>query len=166
MSNRVEELESKVAELQAAVNGLTEELVETKERVRLLEDQVEVDLTAGTRPVGHAPSQPDADAEPQRTEQTERAGTDENRGAEEADEESDPHLRESPAQAQSRAATSQQPSDDASFIDADADADATEPPVETTEEPDEPADDEVKSDEADGEDEAESAEDDSDIIVA
>ncbi|MUV57999.1 hypothetical protein GJ632_12995 [Halogeometricum sp. CBA1124] len=158
----MEELESKVAELQAAVNGLTEELVETKERVRLLEDQVEVDLTAGTRPVGHAPSQPDADAEPQRTEQTERTGTDENRGAEEADEERDPHLRESPAQAQSRAATSQQPSDDASFIDADA----TEPPVETTEEPDEPADDEVKSDEADGEDEAESAEDDSDIIVA
>ena len=42
MSNRVEELESKVAELQAAVNGLTEELVETKERVRLLEEAVEV----------------------------------------------------------------------------------------------------------------------------
>jgi flagellar capping protein FliD len=39
MSNRVEELESKVSELQAAVNGLTEELVETKERVRELEEQ-------------------------------------------------------------------------------------------------------------------------------
>jgi hypothetical protein len=38
MSNRVEELERQVAQLQAAVNGLTEELVETKERVRQLED--------------------------------------------------------------------------------------------------------------------------------
>jgi predicted transcriptional regulator len=47
MSNRVEELESKVKELQAAVNGLTEELVEAKERVRQLEDEVEVDVAAG-----------------------------------------------------------------------------------------------------------------------
>ncbi len=38
MSNGVEDLERQVAELQAAVNGLTEELVETKERVRQLED--------------------------------------------------------------------------------------------------------------------------------
>lgn len=47
MSNRVEELESTVSELQAAVNGLTEELVETKERLRELEEQrgVEVDAT-------------------------------------------------------------------------------------------------------------------------
>ena len=37
MSNRVEDLERQVTELQAAVNGLTEELVETKERVRQLE---------------------------------------------------------------------------------------------------------------------------------
>ncbi|MFC5365708.1 DUF7518 family protein [Salinirubrum litoreum] len=35
--NRVEELESRVAELQATVDGLTEELVETKERLRQLE---------------------------------------------------------------------------------------------------------------------------------
>jgi len=39
MSNRVEDLERQVAELQAAVNGLTEELVEMKERVRQLEDE-------------------------------------------------------------------------------------------------------------------------------
>jgi TolA-binding protein len=38
MSNRVEELERQVGELQAAVNGLTEELVEMKERVRELEE--------------------------------------------------------------------------------------------------------------------------------
>ncbi|WP_224332583.1 DUF7518 family protein [Haloprofundus halobius] len=37
MSNRVEELESQVSELRAAVDGLTEELVETKERLRQLE---------------------------------------------------------------------------------------------------------------------------------
>jgi chromosome segregation ATPase len=37
MSNRVDELEGQLAELRAAVNGLTEELVETKDRVRELE---------------------------------------------------------------------------------------------------------------------------------
>jgi|AntRauMinimDraft_4_1070384.scaffolds.fasta_scaffold00056_56 hypothetical protein len=42
MSNRVEDLERQVAELQAAVNGLTEELVEMKERVRQVEDAQEV----------------------------------------------------------------------------------------------------------------------------
>ncbi|ESS07642.1 MAG: hypothetical protein A07HB70_00183 [uncultured archaeon A07HB70] len=39
MSNRVEELESTVRELRAAVDGLTEELVETRERLRQLEEQ-------------------------------------------------------------------------------------------------------------------------------
>jgi len=43
MSNRVEELESQVAELQAAVDGLTEELVETRERLRQLEANEGVD---------------------------------------------------------------------------------------------------------------------------
>lgn len=47
MSNRVEELESKVSELQAAVNGLTEELVEMKERVRELEDDRDVAVAGG-----------------------------------------------------------------------------------------------------------------------
>ena len=41
MSNRVDELEQQVAELRAAVNGLTEELVETKDRVRKLEAAAE-----------------------------------------------------------------------------------------------------------------------------
>ncbi|SFR37187.1 DUF7518 family protein [Halogeometricum limi] len=157
MSNRVEELESKVAELQAAVNGLTEELVETKERVRLLEDQVEVDLAAGSRPVGHASPDPDPepDAQPDTTADTDA-------DADEADEPENPALRESPAQAQSRGATSEQPSDDASFIDADsAEAPAAEP-----EPSEESTDDAVKSDESQEEDETESAEDDSDIIVA
>ena len=49
MSNRVEDLERQVAELQAAVNGLTEELVETKERVRQLEADRETQAVAGER---------------------------------------------------------------------------------------------------------------------
>jgi hypothetical protein len=59
MSNRVEELERKASELQAAVNGLTEELVETKERVRQLEDAVEVD-----DPAVRAKSRSEADPDP------------------------------------------------------------------------------------------------------
>lgn len=39
--NRVDELESTVKELQATVNGLTDELVEAKVRIRELEDIVE-----------------------------------------------------------------------------------------------------------------------------
>ncbi|ADE02698.1 DUF7518 family protein [Haloferax volcanii] len=64
MSNRVEELESKVAELQAAVNGLTEELVETKERLRQLEDanDVQVPSRAATRR-GDWETEDQADAE-------------------------------------------------------------------------------------------------------
>jgi len=46
MTNRVEDLESEIAELRAAVNGLTEELVETKARVRELENAAEADRTA------------------------------------------------------------------------------------------------------------------------
>jgi TolA-binding protein len=45
MSNRVEELESQVAKLQAAVDGLTEELVETRERLRQLEADEGVEHT-------------------------------------------------------------------------------------------------------------------------
>lgn len=42
--NRVEELESKVSELEATVRGLTEELVEANERLRQLEAAVDVDV--------------------------------------------------------------------------------------------------------------------------
>ncbi|ELY26447.1 hypothetical protein C498_15283 [Haloferax volcanii DS2] len=60
----MEELESKVAELQAAVNGLTEELVETKERLRQLEDanDVQVPSRAATRR-GDWETEDQADAE-------------------------------------------------------------------------------------------------------
>ncbi|SFF90905.1 hypothetical protein SAMN04488063_0751 [Halopelagius inordinatus] len=150
MSNRVEELESKVAELQAAVNGLTEELVETKERVRLLEDQVEVDLSTGTRPVGHeSPSEETADPEPTAA----------------SDSQSEPQTErkvkpgESPAQTESRSETSDNPGTDADLIDADAEAFGTDDTADTA------ADDGDKSEEGESEDEADTT-DDSDIIVA
>ncbi|WP_311171206.1 DUF7518 family protein [Halobellus ordinarius] len=150
MSNRVEELESKVAELQAAVNGLTEELVETKERVRLLEEEVEVDLTAGSRPVGYGTDRSeDATADDATADE---AATDADPEAETVVD--DPH-RESAAQAESRREASAQHADDADFIDADAEDHV----------PSEASDaDGDKGDEADGDDEA--ATEDDDIIVA
>ncbi|MEZ3163780.1 bZIP transcription factor [Halorubrum sp. RMP-47] len=62
MSNRVEDLERQVAELQAAVNGLTEELVEMKERVRQLEDErsVAVEADAAGATAGSEPNAADA----------------------------------------------------------------------------------------------------------
>ena len=43
MSNRVEELEATVSALESTIEGLTEELVETKERLRVIESQLDVD---------------------------------------------------------------------------------------------------------------------------
>ena len=67
MSNRVEDLEHQVAELQAAVNGLTEELVEMKERVRQLEDERAVPVESDAPPtpgagVTQGPTNESADA--------------------------------------------------------------------------------------------------------
>ena len=58
MSNRVEDLERQVAELQAAVNGLTEELVEMKERVRQVEDAQEVSVEGATAGAAGASTEP------------------------------------------------------------------------------------------------------------
>ncbi|WP_049984218.1 hypothetical protein [Halorubrum sp. BV1] len=64
MSNRVEDLERQVSELQAAVNGLTEELVEMKERVRQLEDaQTATADAAGTEAAPDASDSEPATAE-------------------------------------------------------------------------------------------------------
>ena len=64
MSNRVEELESTVAELRAAVDGLTEELVETRERLRQLEEDERA--SEGTRTVKSAHAERvDASPEPE-----------------------------------------------------------------------------------------------------
>ncbi|MFB6119851.1 MAG: chromosome segregation protein SMC [Halobacteriaceae archaeon] len=72
-SERVEELESKVAELEATVRGLTEELVDATERIRQLEAATDVDPagdhgraeteeTETTDPM-HAGPEPSADPE-------------------------------------------------------------------------------------------------------
>ena len=55
--NRVEELESRVKELEATVDGLTDELVECKVRLRELEGAVDQD-------VGLPPVQEEAPATP------------------------------------------------------------------------------------------------------
>jgi ribosomal protein L12E/L44/L45/RPP1/RPP2 len=56
--NRVEELESRVKQLEASVTGLTDELVECKERLRALEAEVDTDdIIEGT------PTSSDADAD-------------------------------------------------------------------------------------------------------
>ncbi|MBO4246801.1 bZIP transcription factor [Halomicrobium sp. IBSBa] len=52
--NRVEELEARVKELEASVEGLTDELVECKVRLRELESAVDEDI-------GLAPKATDAD---------------------------------------------------------------------------------------------------------
>lgn len=65
MSNRVEKLEATVSELEATVRGLTEELVETKERLRAVEAELGVDaadFVDGERRPG---SDSDAGDEPQ-----------------------------------------------------------------------------------------------------
>ena len=60
--NRVEKLEAKVRELEATIEGLTDELVETKERLEAIEDEtgVELDVFERRRP-GEAGSE-NADA--------------------------------------------------------------------------------------------------------
>lgn len=57
--NRVEELEARVNELEASVEGLTDELVECKVRLRELENAVDEDL--GFTPEAPGPSPPPAD---------------------------------------------------------------------------------------------------------
>lgn len=88
--NRVEELESRVAELQATVDGLTEELVETKERLRQLEADEEparVSRTsdANTEVVRTEQGQPAAAAEESESE----AETDTTEAAEDAEDEAE-----------------------------------------------------------------------------
>jgi hypothetical protein len=160
MTNRVDELESQVDKLQATVNGLTEELVEAKERIRLLEESVDVDLTSGTRSVGH---DPDVSAEGRDNTEADPAPAGDSEDTNPASGGSDP-LAESQAQATSRSRASGTPSDDANFIDAGSgdggsaggEPEATETPTTT------PDGDGTKSDEDDGEVTVE----DDDIIVA
>lgn len=91
MGNRVEDLEKQVAELQATIDGLTEELVETKERVRQLEGAT--DLSAEPATDGgdsgddHAEFVPNADTTPDVDSDT--GSTDESTAEQQGDDESD-----------------------------------------------------------------------------
>jgi len=64
MPNRVEELELTVSELESTVDGLTEELVETKERVRTLEEVLQRELDADIPPRDDEDDAPTREAEP------------------------------------------------------------------------------------------------------
>jgi predicted nucleic acid-binding Zn-ribbon protein len=89
MSNRVEDLERQVAELQAAVNGLTEELVEMKERVRQVEDAQEVSVTAATADEETA-EQTDASGGEERTHSDDHVEVVERTGGGETDADAEP----------------------------------------------------------------------------
>ncbi|MCL9814326.1 DUF7518 family protein [Natranaeroarchaeum aerophilus] len=69
MSNdRVEELEATVSELESTIRGLTEELVETKERVRMLENEVDPEPAATVGSTGSEesmPAEPEGEAAPE-----------------------------------------------------------------------------------------------------
>jgi len=76
--NRVEELEARVNELEASVEGLTDELVECKVRLRELEGAVDEDL-------GFAPENPGPDAESGPASEPETEHTDQSESPEEAE---------------------------------------------------------------------------------
>lgn len=84
--NRVEELESRVRELEATVSGLTDELVETRERLHALEDEVDpdMDIIEGKPTREASPGDPEESAE----DQAEEAKSGENDATDEADSES------------------------------------------------------------------------------
>ncbi|MEF8757335.1 MAG: hypothetical protein V5A33_03755 [Halobacteriales archaeon] len=46
MPNRVEKLELRVSELESTVDGLTDELVQAKERIRMLEEHIDGEVPA------------------------------------------------------------------------------------------------------------------------
>jgi hypothetical protein len=68
--NRVEELEARVNELEASVEGLTDELVECKVRLRELEGAVDEDL--GFAPENPGP-EPESGADPEPDPETDSA---------------------------------------------------------------------------------------------
>lgn len=76
--NRVEELEARVNELEASVEGLTDELVECKVRLRELEGAVDEDL-------GFAPENPGPEPEPGADPEPETDATDQSESPEEAE---------------------------------------------------------------------------------
>ena len=69
MPNRVEELELRVSELESTVDGLTDELVQTKERVRLLEEHIDGDVPAIDEELAAPSAPPSEEAEPEAVEE-------------------------------------------------------------------------------------------------
>ena len=82
--NRVEELEAKVRELEATIDGLTDELVETKERLGAIESETGIEPDSLERRFGRSSRTDDAaedvDAESE-------GSTDESSEGEETDDE-------------------------------------------------------------------------------
>ena len=92
--NRVEELEAKVRSLEATVDGLTDELVECKERIQHLEAAVEPEPSGSDimapEPTGSQPSMENGREAPQEKvdEAVESADEAKDEASEEADEDS------------------------------------------------------------------------------
>ncbi|MFT4885276.1 MAG: putative coiled-coil protein SlyX [Natronomonas sp.] len=87
--NRVEELEAKVRELEATIDGLTDELVETKERLQVLEEGSDVDtdvLSRSTSSAQSATTEQAADDEEEAS--ADEVNTDEDDGEDNTDSES------------------------------------------------------------------------------
>ena len=61
-ANRVEELESRVQELEASVEGLTDELIECKVRIRELESATDAELDFAPRETKAAESPDESDS--------------------------------------------------------------------------------------------------------
>jgi uncharacterized coiled-coil protein SlyX len=90
--NRVEELEAKVRELEATIDGLTDELVETKERLQVLEEGSDVDtdvLARGTSSTQSATTEQATEATDEEVEASaDEVNTDEDDGEDNTDSES------------------------------------------------------------------------------
>ncbi len=82
--NRVEELEAKVRELEATIDGLTDELVETKERLGAIESETGIEPDSLERRFGRSSRTDDAE---KGTDADEEIPTDESPEGKETDDE-------------------------------------------------------------------------------
>ena len=82
--NRVEELEAKVRELEATIDGLTDELVETKERLSTIESETGIEPNSLDSRLGRPTRGDDAEEE---TDAESETSTDESSTGEETDDE-------------------------------------------------------------------------------
>ncbi|PSQ25913.1 hypothetical protein BRD03_12595 [Halobacteriales archaeon QS_9_68_17] len=89
--NRVEDLEATVAELESTVEGLTEELVEAKERIRVLESELDAETPSRAADVRGAPSE-EADPDEAHEAASEAAKSGEPQGKDEDDDADDSGL--------------------------------------------------------------------------